>query len=121
MVLGFNHNVMYKGEIFHVQTEDSGLATPHIITSLFRGGIIISSKKTSYADIAKMENLEAIVEDLMKEQHKDMMRRLKSGEFDGKAFPCEAQLPKNHEIPVLQPETNTVEKQPLSFPSHHEK
>lgn len=86
MVLGFNHNVMYKGEVFHVQTEDSGVANPHIITLLYMGGVILCSKKTSYADILKMESLEQVVEELMKEQHKEMMRRLKAGEFDERAF-----------------------------------
>jgi hypothetical protein len=104
MVLGFNHNVMYKGETFHVQTEDSGIKNPHIITLLYRGGVIISSKKTSYSDIVKMENLDTVVEELMKEQHKEMMRRLKSGEFDEKAFSIEAQLIQNYEIPSLEPE-----------------
>jgi hypothetical protein len=87
MVLGFNHNVRYKGDVFHIQTEDSGVANPHIITLLYRGGTILSSKKTSYADILKIENLEQVVEELMKEQHKEMLRRLKQGEFDAKAFP----------------------------------
>ncbi len=82
MVVGYNHNIKYKGEIFHVQTEDSGINNPHIITLLYRGGNIIASKKTSYADIVKMDNLNQIVEELMKEQHKDMLRRLKNGEFD---------------------------------------
>jgi hypothetical protein len=86
MVLGFNHNIQYKGEIFHIQTEDSGVATPHIITLLYRGGTIIASKKTSYADIINADNLEQVVEELMKDQHKDMLRRLKSGEFDERAF-----------------------------------
>lgn len=86
MVLGFNHNILYKGEVFHVQTEDSGAANPHFITLLFRGGVILGSKKTSYADILRIENLEEVVEELMKEQHKEMMRRLKSGEFDNQAF-----------------------------------
>jgi hypothetical protein len=86
MVLGFNHNVRYKGEVFHVQTEESGLDNPWIVTLLYKGGSIIASRKTSYADILKMENLEAIVEELMKEQHKEMMRRLKSGEFDDRAL-----------------------------------
>jgi hypothetical protein len=86
MVLGFNHNVRYKGEVFHVQTEDSGVATPHIITLLYKGGAILASKKTSYADILKMENLDSVVEELMKDQHKAMMRRLKAGEFDQRAF-----------------------------------
>ncbi|BCS54886.1 hypothetical protein GSbR_40040 [Geobacter sp. SVR] len=87
MVLGFNHNVRYRDEIFHVQTEDSGIDHPHFITLLFKGGVILCSKKTSYADILKTENLHAVVEELMKEQHKEMMRRLKSGEFDDRAFP----------------------------------
>ncbi len=82
MVVGYNHNIRYKGEVFHVQTEDSGINTPHIITLLYRGGNIIASKKTSYADIVKMGNLSQVVEELMKEQHKDMLRRLKSAEFD---------------------------------------
>ena len=87
MVLGFNHNIRYKGELFHVQTEDSGRANPHIITLLYRGGTIIGSAKTSYADIIKVDQLEQVVESIMKEQHKEMMRRLKGGEFDSRIFP----------------------------------
>ena len=86
MVVGFNHNVMYKGEVFHIQTEDSGINNPHIITLLYRGGTILASKKTSYADIIKIENLDQVVEELMKEQHKDMLRNLKAGRFDERAF-----------------------------------
>jgi hypothetical protein len=89
MVLGFNHNIMYRGEVFHVQTEDSGVEIPNIVTLLYKGGVILCSMKTSYADILKMENLEDVVEELMKEQHKAVMRRLKSGEFDERAFPVE--------------------------------
>lgn len=108
MVLGFNHNLKYKGEVFHVQTEDSGVANPHIITLLYRGGVIIGSKKTTYSDILKMDNLVVVVEELMKEQHKDMMRRLKAGEFDEKAFSFKAQLIENYEIPTLAPEADPV-------------
>ena len=82
MVVGFNHNMKYKGFMFHVQTEDSGLDNPHIITLLYYGGNILASKKTSYSDIAKVDNLEEVVGDLMKEQHVTMLKRLKSGEFD---------------------------------------
>ena len=104
MVLGFNHNVVYKGHVFHVQTEDSGIKNPHIITLLYRGGVILSSKKTSYADILMMDNLDSVVEELMKAQHKDMLRRLKSGEFDDRAFSIEATLIENYEIPSPEPE-----------------
>jgi hypothetical protein len=86
MRVGFNHNIKYKGEVFHIQTEDSGINNPHIITLLYRGGTIISSRKTSYADIIKMENLDQVVEELMKDQHKEMLRGLKAGVFDERAF-----------------------------------
>jgi hypothetical protein len=108
MILGFNHNVVYKGEVFHVQTEDSGAKNPHIITLLYRGGVILCSKKTSYADILKMDNFESVVEELMKAQHKEMMRRLKSGEFDERAFSIEATLIENYEIPSPEPEAAAI-------------
>ncbi len=82
MVVGFNHNVRYGGELYHVQTEDSGLKNPFIITHLYRGGTIIASKKVSYADITKVDALDKVIEELMKEQHKEVLRRLKNGEYD---------------------------------------
>lgn len=109
MVLGYNHNIMYKGEVFHVQTEDSGIATPHIITLLYKGGVILCSRKTSYADILKIESLEEVVAELMKEQHKEMMRRLKAGDFDERAFAV--QTPASVTLPMETPESdrNSVE------------
>ncbi|GLI38579.1 hypothetical protein KI811_09985 [Geobacter hydrogenophilus] len=108
MVVGFNHNVMYKGEVFHVQTEDSGIANPHIITLIYREGTIVASRKTSYADIIKVDHLERVVEELMKEQHKGMLRRLKNGEFDARAFPpttppAAQPAPKPAAAPAVQP------------------
>ncbi len=82
MVTGFNHNVKHLGRVYHVQTEDSGLHNPHIITHLFVGGNIIASKKTSYADITGAENLTQVVRELMEEQHKEMLRNLVNGVYD---------------------------------------
>jgi uncharacterized membrane protein len=82
MVVGFNHNFTYKGVVYHIQTEDSGRNSPTIVTLLYHGGTILASRKTSYADIVRVENLEQVVEELMKEQHKGMLRSLKNGEFD---------------------------------------
>jgi hypothetical protein len=105
MVVGFNHNIRYKGELFHVQTEDSGLANPHIITLLYLGGTILCSKKTSYADIIKADQLEQVVESIMKEQHKEMMRRLKGGEFDARLFPDASPPPAPQSAPPAPPTT----------------
>jgi hypothetical protein len=82
MIVGFNHNFLYKGEVYHVQTEDGGLKNPNLITLLYKGGTILFSKKTTYSDITRVEKLEKVVEELMKEQHREMLRRLKNGDFD---------------------------------------
>ena len=81
-VTGFNHNIKHKGRVYHVQTEDSGVNNPHIITHLFVGGNILASKKTSYADILNVENLANVVRELMEEQHKEMLRNLINGVYD---------------------------------------
>ncbi len=90
MQLGFNHNVRYRGDIFHVQTEESGRSNPVITTLLYRGGVIIAARKTNYGDIIKFEELERLVLELMQEQHKAMLRSLKNGELDYRAFPDDA-------------------------------
>ncbi len=82
MVVGFNHNIKHKGKPYHIQTEDSGLDNPHIITHLFVGGNILASKKTSYADIIGAESLTQVVRELMEEQHKEMLRNLVNGVYD---------------------------------------
>lgn len=117
MLLGYNHNITYKGSVFHIQTEDSGVKNPHVITLLYREGVILCSKKTSYADILKIEHLEAVVEDLMKEQHKEMLRRLKSGEFDTRAFGSvqAAAVVPNNELPELTDQIEEVNDVNLLF------
>ena len=82
MIVGFNHNINYKDVGFHVQTEDGGLKRPQLVTLLYHGGTIIASQKTSYADIVKVDNLDHVVEELAKEQHKGMLKRVTKGEFD---------------------------------------
>ncbi len=93
MVVGFNHNIKHRGKMYHIQTEDSGLENPHIITHLFVGGNILASKKTSYADIVGAENLLQVVRELMEEQHKEMLRNLINGVYDDidAAFSAQAQ------------------------------
>lgn len=81
-VTGFNHNIKHKGKVYHVQTEDSGVNNPHIITHLFVGGNILATKKNSYVNIVKAPNLSELVRELMEEQHKEMLRNLINGVYD---------------------------------------
>ena len=84
MLTGFNTNVTYKGEVFHVQTEDSGLRNPVITTLLYKGGWILASKKTSYKELLSegIQPPKEKIRQLMAEQHKAMIAELFSGKFD---------------------------------------
>jgi hypothetical protein len=82
-LLGFNNNVRHKGRVFHIQTEDSGIRHPHIITHLFAdGGRILKTTKTSYAEHIGEERLNETVRGMMQEQHKAMFIALRDGQFD---------------------------------------
>jgi hypothetical protein len=66
-----------------VQTEDSGLDKPHIITHLFAdGGRIIKSHKRSYASEVMRADVAQYVRGLMKAQHMEMVVMLREGKFD---------------------------------------
>src|SRR5215207_6471717 len=82
-LLGYNTNVRHKGRVFHIQTEDSGVAHPHVITHLFAdGGRILKSNKTSYADLLEAPDMQAQVKKIMQDQHKAMFIALRDGQFD---------------------------------------
>jgi len=86
-LLGYNNNVRHRGRVFHIQTEDSGVNHPHIITHLFMdGGRILKSVKRSYAEHVGSDNMSETVRVLMKEQHKAMFIALRDGQFDELAF-----------------------------------
>ncbi len=82
MLLGLNQNISYKGETYHIQTEDGGRKNPVITTLLFRAGTILASKRTDYADILKYDKLDMVVKEMMEEQHAGLLDALKSGRFD---------------------------------------
>lgn len=82
-LLGYNNNVRHKGRVFHIQTEDSGVNRPHIITHLFMdGGRILKSVKTSYAEHVGQDKLGEVVKKMMKDQHKAMFTALRDGGYD---------------------------------------
>jgi hypothetical protein len=82
-LVGYNNNVRHKGRVFHIQTEDSGLAKPHVITHLFMdGGRILKSVKKSYAEHVEASDVADIVRKIMKEQHKAIFIALRDGTFD---------------------------------------
>lgn len=83
-LVGFNNNVRYRGMRFHIQTEDSGVARPHIITHLFAdGGHIIKSLRTNYAEYVDHPERPQLIAKMMREQHRAMALELRGGALDG--------------------------------------
>jgi hypothetical protein len=79
-ILGYNHNVRYRGLVFHVQTEDSGVLSPHLFTHLFYTGVIVSTRKLVY----DAGSAEEAIKSLMQAQHKAVLKDLRRGHFDDK-------------------------------------
>ena len=109
-ILGYNHNVLYRGLVFHVQTEDSGQLSPHLFTHLFHGGVIISTRKLVY-DAGSAEDS---IKGLMQSQHKVVLKDLKKGTFDDKIdaylVGTEGLLPRT--TPVAPPPSEVVPPPP---------
>jgi hypothetical protein len=116
-LLGYNTNVRHKGKLYHIQTEDSGVDHPHVITHLFAdGGRIVASRKTSYAERVGSEGLPDVVKKLMQAQHKAMFIALRDGAYDEDDIAEELQsallpdepTPGPAPVPVSEPEPQAL-------------
>jgi hypothetical protein len=83
MLSGINADVKYQDKTYHVQTEDGGIKNPVVVTTLFEGGAILASRKTSYADRLKADNLSNEIRELIKKQHNAVVEDLMAGKFTG--------------------------------------
>ena len=82
-LLGYNNNVRHRGRIFHIQTEDSGVHRPRVMTHLFGdGGRILKSLKREYNEHVGSDDMATAVRRIMKEQHKAMFIALRRGDLD---------------------------------------
>jgi len=79
MLVGYNTNISYKEKGYHIQTEDNGQSNPVIVTLLYSKGAILASKKTSYAHIVAEPDYKDKVREIMKDQHKGMIKELLAG------------------------------------------
>ena len=83
MITGFNTDVQYDGRVFHVQTEDKGVDNPTVESLVYTGGEIITSRRSSYSDLARSsEYSESEVARRMETQHQAIIREILSGRFD---------------------------------------
>jgi hypothetical protein len=82
-LVGFNNNFRYRGMNFHIQTEDSGVGRPHIITHLFAdGGRVIKTLRVDYSAHVNGPDYRTVVQRMMREQHRAMAYDLRQGSVD---------------------------------------
>jgi hypothetical protein len=97
MLGGINVDIKFQGKTYHVQTEDGGVENPAVVTILFEGGAILASRKTSYADRLKADNLSEAIRELIKEQHKTVVQDLMAGKFTGGMPKTDSPMPVEQE------------------------
>ncbi len=81
MIVGFNTDIKYRNEVFHIQTEDKGEGNPTVETLVYHSGEILLSRRVSYAHLLEKENLIDRVKMMMKSQHEQVISELKVGKF----------------------------------------
>ena len=83
MLTGFNTDVEFNGRVYHVQTEDRGIANPVVESLVYSRGHIVTARKTPYADLVEAGGCaSAQVLARMEAQHRDLMREIRNGAFE---------------------------------------
>jgi hypothetical protein len=81
MIVGFNTDIRFRNEVFHIQTEEKGDSNPIIETLVYLHGEILLSRKMSYAHLTNTKERPKKVKTMMKTQHDQMIMELKGGSY----------------------------------------
>lgn len=82
MITGFNTDVEHDGVIYHVQTEDKGLATPLILSLVYTGGEVLASKRSPYEDLITAGFDEATLAERIQRQHRLICAAIHAGRVE---------------------------------------
>ena len=86
MITGFNTDVPFMGEVYHVQTEDKGKDNPMVESLIYKGGEILGARRTAYSKFLPNGYDEKAVIKFMEEQHRSVIDEVKRGRYSkGKA------------------------------------
>jgi len=81
MITGFNTDVPYMGDVYHVQTEDKGKDNPMVESLIYKGGEILGARRTAYAKFLKNGYDEKAVIKFMEDQHRSVIDEVKRGRY----------------------------------------
>lgn len=71
-IRGQNSNATHKGTVYHIQTEDMGVQRCFFTTHVFCNGMVLLSKKSTYAVDDPTNNIQL----LMAAQHNDIVKKI---------------------------------------------
>jgi len=106
MITGYNTDIKHGSRVFHVQTEDNGVANPSVVTLIYVGGEILASKKSSYADQAPLDEKKIL--EMMETQHRRMIAAIKKGKFDGPTLPADPLADDDTDVSKAPPMISTT-------------
>lgn len=118
MIPGLNSNLKHEDRMFHIQTEDSGPKYGHVISHLFHQGTILATVKKDYKHLLENhegDSLKNEVLKLMRASHRQMVRRLISGDYNdalgiGVADAPEQSLSATTDPPEPSPDTSDTQR-----------
>ncbi|HET6583172.1 MAG TPA: hypothetical protein VFG69_06990 [Nannocystaceae bacterium] len=93
---GYNHDIRYRGRVFHVQSEVSVGRRPQICTQLFADGAVLATARRALP----VETSANEIEQLMRAQHKALLRELCRGSYDAWLSPGCTVAPQSVELDV---------------------
>jgi hypothetical protein len=83
VITGFNTDVKHATKVFHVQTEDRGVANPVVESLVYVGGEILLSKKSPYRDLINGDRVdEKALREMMDLQHRRVIEAVRRGRLD---------------------------------------
>lgn len=83
MITGFNTDIEFEGVVYHVQTEDKGLATPFILSLVYNRGTILASKRAPYEDLLAADEFdENILAERLQRQHSLICAAVSKGRIE---------------------------------------
>src|SRR5579863_8999538 len=100
MLFGHNTNVTVDGTVFHVQTEDRGVATAIIDTTVHCRGRVLHRRTSKYHDLLPLDaDREQALKIRLDDQHHTIVEELRTGALHIAAPPMPAPRPTSGSAP----------------------
>jgi len=101
MLFGHNTNVTVDGTVFHVQTEDRGIATAIIDTTVHCRGRVLHRRTSKYLDLVPLDtDREQTLKSRLENQHSTVIEELRTGVLVVAAPPLPLPRPTGGAAPV---------------------